>query len=78
MHVMNEYDGYGWIKVKKYVMDDSKSWPERYAQLEAHHKEETAFLIDKVRELAKQVEGLRHHAEPAVLDDTDYFANQWV
>lgn len=46
------YEGYKWIKVPRYVMDDTKSWEERYKQLEQHHIQETSFLIEKVRELA--------------------------
>jgi hypothetical protein len=48
----NDYQGFGWIKVPKYVLDETKSWEERYQALEAHHIQETSFLIDKVRELA--------------------------
>ncbi len=43
---------YKWIKVKKYTMDESLSWEDRYKKLEEHHIEETKFLIEKVRELA--------------------------
>lgn len=50
------YEGYGWIKVPKYVMDKSKSWEDRYRQLEQHHIAETTFLIEKVRELAAKLE----------------------
>ena len=32
-------------------MDESLSWEERYKQLEAHHKEETTYLIDKIKQL---------------------------
>jgi hypothetical protein len=46
------FDGYGWIKVPRYVMDETKSWEERYRELEQHHIQETTFLIGKVRELA--------------------------
>jgi len=49
------YDGYGWIKVKKYSMDESLSWEERYKQLEQHHIEETTFLIDEIRKLEKTI-----------------------
>ena len=55
------YDGYGWIKVPKYVMNDSASWEVRYQELERHHIQETTFLIDKVRELAAELE--KHRAE---------------
>lgn len=50
------YAGFRWIKVPKYVMDETKSWEERYRELEAHHIQETTFLIDKVRELAAALE----------------------
>lgn len=53
---MSKYDGYGWIKVKRYVMDESLSWEERYQQLDQHHITETTFLIEEVRKLAKQLE----------------------
>lgn len=46
--------GYGWIKVKKDPLIDEAdaSWQERFEALQAHHIEETTFLIEKVRELA--------------------------
>jgi hypothetical protein len=50
------YEGYSWIKVKRYKMDESKTWEERYKDLDAHHIEETTFLINKVRELAQQMQ----------------------
>jgi hypothetical protein len=49
------YEGYGWIKVPKYRLDETKTWEERYADLERHHIQETTFLIDEVRELAARV-----------------------
>lgn len=48
-------EGYKWIKVKRYVMDESLSWEERYMQLEAHHEKETSFLIEKIREIVKEL-----------------------
>ena len=39
-----EYEGYSWIKVPKYVMDESKTWEERYKELEQHHIVETTLL----------------------------------
>ena len=50
------YEGFRWIQVPKYTMDESKPWEERYRQLERHHIEETTFLIDKVRELAAEID----------------------
>jgi hypothetical protein len=52
---MESYEGFGWIKVKRYAMDPAKSWEERYRELEVHHLEETTFLIEKVRELGKRL-----------------------
>lgn len=46
---------YRWIKVPKYVDDDTLSWEERYKRLNDHHVIETTFLIDKVRELVMSV-----------------------
>ncbi len=51
----DDYSGYGWIKVKKYKMDETLSWEDKYIQLEQHHIEETTFLINKVRELAAEL-----------------------
>ncbi len=59
------YEGYSWIKVKKYKMDESLSWEERYKQLEAHHIEETSFLIEEVRKIA----ALAQLAEQIALND---------
>jgi hypothetical protein len=60
----NQYQGYGWIKVKRYVMDESLSWEERYRQLEAHHVEETTFLFDEIRKLAALVGDLPSKSQP--------------
>lgn len=51
-----DYSGYRWIKVPRYEMDESLPWEERYRLLEKHHVEETTFLIEKVRELAQQLQ----------------------
>jgi len=39
------------IPIKKYVMDESLSWEERYRQLEKHHEEETEWMIGEIRRL---------------------------
>ena len=39
------------IPIKKYEDDPSLPWPERYRRLEAHHLEETTFLIARIGEL---------------------------
>ncbi len=47
---------YKWIKVKRYVDDESLSWEERYQRLDKHHVEETNFLIDKLSEIVKEID----------------------
>jgi len=42
---------YKWIRVKKFVDNESLTWEERYRLLEKHHMEETKFLIEKIREI---------------------------
>ncbi len=46
---------YKWIKVKKYVMDENLSWEERYKKLDEHHIEETNFLINRLRDIVKEL-----------------------
>lgn len=46
------YDGYGWIKVKRWKHDPDKTAEENYEALHKHHLEETTFLIDEIRRLA--------------------------
>lgn len=46
---------YKWIKVKKYSDDETLTWEERYKKLEEHHIEETSFLINKIREIVKDI-----------------------
>lgn len=41
------------IPIKKYVMDESLSWEERYRQLEKHHEEETTWMMQQIKELEK-------------------------
>lgn len=54
------YEGHAWIRVKRYDMDPTKSWADRYEALEAHHKVETEFLIAEVRKLDKTRQFLLH------------------
>ena len=58
----SSFEGYGWIKVPRYVMDESKTWEERYRLFEHHHIQETTFLIEKVRELAAEIAELKKSA----------------
>lgn len=37
-------------------MDEALSWEERYKRLEAHHKEETEFLIRRIESLEEFVD----------------------
>jgi len=50
------YSDYRWIKVKRHTMDESKSWEDRYKDLDDHHIKETTFLINEVRVLADQLD----------------------
>lgn len=50
----SNYDGFKWIRVKKYSDDASLTWEERYRRLEKHHVEETTFLINEIRRLARK------------------------
>jgi hypothetical protein len=64
------YEGYAWITIPKYKMDPSKSWEERYRELEKHHIEETSFLINEIRRLSKDTKhqaGLDRIKEQEVL-----------
>lgn len=57
-------NGYSWIKTKKF--DDKLRGDDdvdvMYKGLQEHHKEETEFLIKKVRELAKKLIEIRDHS----------------
>lgn len=55
--ILNTYE---WIKVKKYdgyegndMTNPNVDWKSEYKQLMKHHKEETEFLINKIREIVK-------------------------
>lgn len=47
-----DFEGYSWIKVPRYVDDETLDCEERYTRLDAHHVQETKFLISKIRYLA--------------------------
>lgn len=49
-------DNFKWIKVKQFRFDPEKSWEENFRALEAHHIEETTFLIEEIRKLSKENE----------------------
>jgi hypothetical protein len=44
------------IPIKRYVMDESLTWEERYRQLEAHHEEETTWMAEEIRQLEQPSE----------------------
>tara|TARA_R110000803_G_C11864721_1_gene307627 strand:+ start:309 stop:500 length:192 start_codon:yes stop_codon:yes gene_type:complete len=49
-------DSHKWIKVKQYHKPDrSNDWQFQHEMLEVHHRDETKFLINKCRELAKEL-----------------------
>ena len=45
---MGEEEDYSWIKVRRHVDDEAKTWEERYRALEKHHEAETRFLVREV------------------------------
>lgn len=55
----DQFNDYKWIKVKRYIKDESLSVEEQLKILEDHHIKETAFLINKVKELAKKIDYLQ-------------------
>jgi hypothetical protein len=44
---------YSWIKVKRFTDNPALSWEERFRALEAHHEQETKFLIAEVERLRR-------------------------
>lgn len=65
------------IPIKKYVDDPSLSWEERYRRLDAHHVEETQFLIKYIAELEKKVLRLKSDASWAASNEADSRRNDW-
>lgn len=51
------------IRIKKYVMDESLSWEERYRQLEKHHEEESKYLIVLISYLEDEITLSKPHAQ---------------
>lgn len=43
------------IPIKKYIMDESLTWEDRYKKLVAHHAEETAWMIAEIKRLEAEV-----------------------
>ena len=50
--ILNDED-FTWIKVKRFVDDSNLPLEERFHLLEKHHLNETKFLINKCRDLAR-------------------------
>lgn len=50
--ILNDYK---WIKVKKYTDNPELSTEERLKNLSEHHKLETEFLINKIREIVSSI-----------------------
>lgn len=48
---------YKWIKVQKWdPQDEYETYDELYFALLKHHEQETNFLINKIREIVKNIE----------------------
>jgi hypothetical protein len=73
-----DYSGYSWIKVKRAKAVPAGECPsDEKVVSEAHHIEETTFLIEEVRKLAAQLEAarkrlneMRRQSEAARLEQT--------
>jgi hypothetical protein len=63
-------NSYRWIRVNHYHMKGGE-WEQRYRSLEAHHIEETEFLIQKVRDLARRVFALEHYGVGELKDNPE-------
>ncbi len=61
-----KFEGYSWIKVPKHKINKEQDPAISLKELEAHHIQETTFLINKVRELGKMLEEIKE-----VLNDKD-------
>ncbi len=47
------------IPIKKYIDDSSLTWEERYRRLEAHHLEETSWMINQLKFFEKEVNDMK-------------------
>ena len=56
MSKVKDYEGYAWVKVKRYTPDENTTWQQRFEALQEHHIKETSFLIEEVRKLAKELD----------------------
>jgi len=75
MSEADKYQGYSWIKVQRSKPVDVNGTPH---VSEAHHIEETTFLIEEIRKLAARIDRLnlmveRYDQRPSLCDD-DYLA----
>lgn len=51
------------IPIKKYEDNPTLSWEERYKKLDAHHLEETAWMIERIKTLTAQLATARKEVE---------------
>lgn len=68
------------IPIKKYVIDESLSWEERYKRLEAHHTEETSWMFAELKKREKIVEAAVEMAKRrgwTFTYRTDVHGEQW-
>jgi len=72
MTFSKHYEGWGWIKVKEFIPDDTASPQTNYRKLLRHHNIESAFLIEEIRKLAKVVDFLSEQGwgNPCDYEDT--------
>lgn len=69
MTYSEHYDGYKWVKVRTHSdepirnEDGTRNWEAMYNLLKKHHFEETIFLIEEVRKLAKLLDDANKRLE---------------
>jgi hypothetical protein len=56
-------EDFSWIKVRRYVKNESKSAEDQLADFEQHHLKEMTFLLNKCREFAQKLLDHRDHEE---------------
>ena len=48
-------NSYRWIKVKRFKPEDYETFEDKYNALNEHHIEETNFLIEKIRDIVRDL-----------------------
>lgn len=63
--------------IKKYVMDTTLSWEERYKQLDAHHQEERKFFVFTIETMENTIEELITEVK-TLENDIELMKDEWL